>query len=263
MRFLLSLSFLLANTALSSELVLNNPLKMAFASKSIPSKLVSPFAMAHIDTTGLKTPTLPLFGENILLVVPTQNKFKAESLQNAAARQFPQSKLVTHILKVDSQVGEQPYNEAGIQGALNRTQGVLDWLSSNEGHDFLSKNAIGVALVGAIENFIWLRDESPVDYGAVVLTNATSGRVSFTFSKGVTIPEEFVREALRYGTQPNDIYDSTRHFDFQGVFGGNVTVGNVIYRHLGFAHDNWHKDFVNISRYDLLTDAVQRAQFPN
>ena len=86
-------------------------------------------------------------GNEVLLVVPTENEFKSELLQDVLNKQAARGRRV-HLLivAVDSNVGEQPYNEAGIEGAHNRIANVCIRLGTGEYDDVLLENRIGTVL---------------------------------------------------------------------------------------------------------------------
>lgn len=61
-----------------------------------------------------------LTGDNDLVIIPTKNGRKVQTIQGVKSH-----KVKFVVTPVDSEVGEQPYNEAGPQGGKNRIRNAL------------------------------------------------------------------------------------------------------------------------------------------
>jgi non-canonical (house-cleaning) NTP pyrophosphatase len=210
--------------------------------------------------TALEGPKVPHFqpcpflmsGNEILLVVPTENKRKRSIIEETARAQAPSNVAVhTVTVPVDSGVGEQPYNEAGEIGAYNRISNALDRIQGEEYASVFSDKRIGTVIVAAIENYIQTdRVERPVDYGVVVIHNATTQQTVSCVSCGVTVPPAYVGRARRFG------FDGNRNH-------GRVTVGQILAAHIsGLDKADWQKVLAGRSRYDILTQAIKSLQIP-
>ncbi|KAF2466211.1 uncharacterized protein BDR25DRAFT_395763 [Lindgomyces ingoldianus] len=192
------------------------------------------------------TPQDP-YGENILVIIPTANQFKKKAVQSRIEAQIGQdksSRIIIHQQSVDSGVGNQPYDEKGLEGAYNRIRNTLAWLNHNQG--ILEEKKIGTVLVGVIENYIQRSTDglSAVDYGVVVIYNATTGKVAGAISRGVTVPQTFLEEAEGQG------------FNDAGGKSGKVTVGEILEQNFGIDAANWHEVVCGTSRYALLEEAL-------
>lgn len=64
--------------------------------------------------------------------------------------------MVVHkvIVPVESGVGEQPYNEAGMVGAHNRINNAIHRLLGRDYKPILQSKGIGTVILMAIENYI-------------------------------------------------------------------------------------------------------------
>lgn len=97
----------------------------------------------------------PTYGNTVLLVIPTENKRKKTILEERIVDRAPAAlKVQTITVPVESDVGEQPYNDAGAAGAYNRINNVLERLNNTEYTDIFAKYTIGTVLVASIENYI-------------------------------------------------------------------------------------------------------------
>ncbi|KAL2132606.1 hypothetical protein VTI74DRAFT_3596 [Chaetomium olivicolor] len=213
---------------------------------------------------------------DVLLVIPTANKSKSALLTSHFAKTKPAHVNVVQTLTVaaDSAVGEQPYDSAGPEGAFNRVVNAVAALKSDPRViDLLGgtgQGPAGTVLVGAVENFICRRqhrpDEStvqPVDYGFVVfcrvsLAGPEAGKWEWrtAVSSGVTLPVEYWREAEGYGFEDGDE-------DVKGRKYGKVTVGEVLAANVpGVDKADWHLLLAGRSRYELLREAMERAEVP-
>lgn len=254
-----------------------------------PTTLCNP----HIPTP----PTLPSLppnptgvASNVLLVIPTANKFKTNLLTTHLAAEQARNKnelarvAVSHLtVKADSGVGEQPYDAAGPRGAFNRVVNAVRDLAAAGGKygDVLARERIGTVVVGAVENFL-LREKGKedgedgepqavvVDYGVIVLCRISlvaggsaggggdgdGGSLKWEWrtgvSKGVTAPVEYWRWAEeQYGFE-----DEARMY-------GKKTVGKVLAEHIdGLDDANWHEALAGVSRYDLLEETMAGMKVP-
>lgn len=163
-------------------------------------------------------------------------------------------------IPASSEAGEQPYDDQGILGAYNRINNSL--LELPDHLPTSGDGEVGTVIVGAVENFIHRsRDpvtnrETAVDYGAVMLYNATSGELKMGVSAGTTVPTEYWKEAETYGFEDEDGERKQ----------GKVTVGEVLAAHFEGQLDkaDWHKvlSVGKVSRYELLRDALEAVGVP-
>jgi non-canonical (house-cleaning) NTP pyrophosphatase len=205
-------------------------------------------------------PRLPLFqhhqypshGNAVLLVIPTENEPKRRLLQEAFRERAPNNVIVhTVTVSVDSDVGEQPYNEAGIIGAHNRISNALLRLDTAEYQETFKVKRIGTVIVASIESYIQTDNiDRPADYGVVVIHNATTQQTTACMSWGVTVPPAYVNRARRFG--------------FKGDLNrGRVTVGQILAAHVvGLDKADWQSVLAGHSRYDLLKDAIRQVPIP-
>ena len=191
-------------------------------------------------------------GENILLLIPTENKFKVGlSETTVRAKLKPMNRdhlLIPHVQNFDSNVGQQPYDEKGLEGACNRIRNALDWLSDNK--QILKDKNVGTVLVAAIENFIQ-RGEVAVDYGMVVVYNATLNEAAAACSEGVPVQQEFLKKAEAWG------FD-----DIKGRKCGKRTVGKILQEIFGIDGADWHEIVCGTSRYVLLRGVMEKLKMP-
>jgi non-canonical (house-cleaning) NTP pyrophosphatase len=194
----------------------------------------------------------PSHGNAVLLVIPTENESKRRLLQEAFRERAPNNVIVhTVTVSVDSGVGAQPYNEAGIIGAHNRISNALLRLDTAEYQETFKVKRIGTVIVACIENYIQTDNiDRPADYGVVVIHNATTQQTTACISSGVTVPPAYVNRA--------------RHFGFEGDPNrGRVTVGQILAAHVpGLDKADWQSVLAGHSRYDLLKDAIRQVPIP-
>jgi non-canonical (house-cleaning) NTP pyrophosphatase len=159
--------------------------------------------------------------------------------------------LHTLAIPVESDVGEQPYNEAGIIGAHNRISNALLRLDAVEYQETFRDKRIGIAIVACIENYIQTDNiDRPTDYGVVVIHNATTRQTMVCVSWGVTVPPAYVNRARRFGFEG----DPNR---------GRVTVGQILAANApGLDKADWQAVLARHSRYDLLKDAIRQLPIP-
>jgi hypothetical protein len=196
----------------------------------------------------IKPHDYPSYGDAILLVVPTENRFKRTLLESVFKARAPESKLIHSItLPVDSDVGEQPYNTAGFLGAHNRICNALKRLYEREQQSFMKEKRIGTVIVASIESYIQTDNiDRPTDFGIIVIHNATRHQTTTTLSRGVTVPPKYVDLARQRGME-----GSPDH--------GRVTVGQVLAENVpGLDKRDWQLVLAGTSRYELLKDAVEK-----
>jgi len=194
----------------------------------------------------------PSYGNTILLVIPTANEFKRKLLEDTFIAQTPDNvALRTVIVPVESGVGEQPYNNAGIIGAYNRIDNALIRLNTEQYDKTLREKNVGIVIVASIESYIQLEDvDRPTDYGIVVVYNATTQQTAACSSCGVTVPRTFVDRARRFGFEG----DPNR---------GRVTVGQILAARIpGLDKADWQTVLAGHSRYTLLKDAIKKLPIP-
>jgi hypothetical protein len=194
----------------------------------------------------------PSYGNTVLLVIPTANESKRRLLKDTFTEKAPDGVILrTIIVPVDSEVGEQPYNEAGIIGAYNRINNALIRLDTAEYDKTFRDKNIGTVIVASIESYIQVNGvDRPTDYGMVVVYNATTQQAAACSSWGVTVPHTFVDRARRFG------FDGDPNH-------GRVTVGQILAAHIpGLDKADWQNVLAGHSRYTLLKDAIKQLSIP-
>jgi hypothetical protein len=223
-----------------------------------------PVSPDETDITSDLTFDFPRFpitahGEKVLLLVPTENKFKTKVLKERVMKEVGEANLVIHQHNVDTGV-DQPYDEMGVECLVFRTKGMIRFLEENP--DFLETNAIGNVFIGVIENYIRLPESGTQnpgsqahDFGIVMLYNATTLKVAYKVSEGVPVQEKYLKEARQEG-----IVNGREK-------GGKVTYGSILKKHFaeptrelsGAEYDiskDWHLVVCGKSRYELLENTV-------
>ncbi|KAI5456100.1 hypothetical protein BGZ63DRAFT_409198 [Mariannaea sp. PMI_226] len=189
----------------------------------------------------------PTYGNDVLLVIPTNNGDKKGLLTGVIAKNLPKgSNLHVLILPAETGVGEQPYNDAGPLGAYNRVENALTQLHSDH-KEKLESWKIGTVIVASIESFIQTEGiEEPTDFAFILFYNATNGTVLTGVSDGTPVPDKaFVDFAKSLGCNNGN----KNH--------GLYTVGEVLSRHcLGIEAADWHIIVVGQSRFVILRKAV-------
>ncbi|KAK4132810.1 hypothetical protein BT67DRAFT_424801 [Trichocladium antarcticum] len=208
---------------------------------------------------------------NVLALIPTKNTHKAALIRAHLLQHKPADiRLQFRTFDADPGVGEQPYDSAGLQGAVNRCLDAARQAAA-AGVDGAGADGVGWFLVGSVENYIarpggrpwreWGGEGRPVDYGVVVfarveLDDAGAGGVwewRVGLSEGVTVPVEYWRRAEADGFE-----------DAEGRY-GKRTVGEVLAASVrGPALDkaDWHQVVAGKSRYALLKDAMEKVEVP-
>ncbi len=241
------------------HLLTNYPLHNPPSSLHLTSIIVPPLSTPlsippfHKHTFPYPSSATP---NSILLVIPTANAFKVRVLTAATTQKAPpNSKIHTLILPASSNVGEQPYNAAGLLGVYNRISNALRDLNSNLAHvSLFAEHNIGTVLVASIESYLQtdsLVDFVPTDFGTIVVHNATTGQTRACLSKGTTVDKRYVERARRFG------YESGIE-EF-----GRITAGEVMAAHMpGMDKANWHVVVAGRSRYDILEEGLEGLEFP-
>lgn len=194
-----------------------------------------------------------LDGRGVLFVIPTANKFKVQTLREAALAAAPKGSHIDFLpVPTESGVGEQPYNEAGVMGAYNRINNALQALQGEQYRSVMVNNAASTVIVASIESYIQTNNvDRPTDFGAIVIHNATTGRTTSGLSVGTTVDPVYVDRARRFG------------FEHSNPNHGRVTVGQILAAHIeGLDKANWHEVLARRSRYDMLKTAVDAMEFP-
>lgn len=194
----------------------------------------------------------PSHGNAVLLLIPTENESKWRLLQEAFRERAPNDVIVyTVTFSIDSGVGEQPYNEAGIIGAHNRISNALLRLDTAEYQETFKMKRMGTVIVASIENYIQTDNiDRPTDDGVVVIHNATTQQTTACISWGITVPPAYVNRARRFGFEG----DPNR---------GRVTVDQILAAHVpGLDKADWQSVLAGHSRYDLLKDAIRQMPIP-
>lgn len=213
-------------------------------------KIVPPYTDPNLPP--FKSYQYPSHGDAVLLVIPTENKSKTNLLEEEF-RERAINDVVVHTLAVpvESGVGEQPYNEAGIIGAYNRISNAMLRLAAVEYQEVFREKRIGKVIVASIENFIQTDNvDRPTDYGVVVMHNATTHQTTACLSRGVTVPPAYVNRARRFGFERDQNQ-------------GRVTVGQILAANVpGLDKADWQAVLAGHSRYDLLKEAIRQLQIP-
>jgi non-canonical (house-cleaning) NTP pyrophosphatase len=213
-------------------------------------KLVSPSKHPELPTFPIHS--YPTQGSTVLLVIPTENKQKTSLLRDFLVEKAPCGVTVhTIAVPVESEVGEQPYNEAGADGAYNRINNALHQLHQDKFKDLFRDQSIGSVMVASIENYIQTEDiDTPTDFGIVVIHNATKHQTTVCSSRGVTVAPEYVTRARRFGCDGDPNH-------------GNVTVGQILAARVPTLDKaDWHIVLAGHSRYELLKEATEEIYVP-
>jgi len=233
--------------------------KIIGAPRSLPLADLPPFP-AYESLRNLNPQNTP-DRNNVLLIIPTANSQKTRILLKAFSAPPTGGKLHHLVVPADSGVGEQPYDDAGLQGAHNRiANALLQTLTSSplKLDALLAEKKIGTVMAASIENYIQRQRQRPdggvdvgarpADYGVVMVHNATTGETAAVVSAGVTVPREYLEYARSFGFEEGD------------EMHGRVTVGYVLAANVpGLDLANWHAVVVGRSRYDLLEEAIEEG----
>jgi len=233
--------------------------KIIGAPRSLPLADLPPFP-AYESLRNLNPQNTP-DRNNVLLIIPTANSQKTRILLKAFSPPPTGGKLHHLVVPADSGVGEQPYDDAGLQGAHNRiANALLQTLTSSplKLDALLAEKKIGTVMAASIENYIQRQRQRPdggvdvgarpADYGVVMVHNATTGETAAVVSAGVTVPREYLEYARSFGFEEGD------------EMHGRVTVGYVLAANVpGLDLANWHAVVVGRSRYDLLEEAIEEG----
>ncbi|EAQ92093.1 predicted protein [Chaetomium globosum CBS 148.51] len=216
-----------------------------------------------------------LYGNNILVVLTSQNKRECDLLFNAARARKPNGAT---LIRIDhpgwSGVGNQAYEGAGAIGAHNKVLTALGNLLVMPQHvKFLKDNKIGSSVVGAVEDFIVrargagvdpatkeLVTNCPVDWGFVVfcrvrLAADPAFRWSTAVTQGAPVPMNHCITAGRAGYE-----DEKKTFC-------KVTIGKVIgetgpENEKSWDEADWQAGLIGKSWYAMLGDALNKVRIP-
>jgi hypothetical protein len=248
----LSLEILLLSTNMSDTLIFEHNGKRLLGQTSVPPDTTKLTRIGAFQTH-MVSPTHTC-GTNVLLLVPTENKFKTKVLEQKLRKELKGAELITRQYKVDTGV-KQPYDEMGERCLLERIEATLRYAETNT--PLFEENNIGTVVIGGIENYIRVSDsnDNATDFGIVMLYNATTRKAIHGISRGITVPDEYLLEAKQRGC-----VDSQRK-------GGRVTVGTILKerfdeparRKFGNDYDiskDWHLAVSGESRYGLLESVV-------
>lgn len=230
--------------------VMTNPLTNSIYGLEKTERIVPPQVNSILPP--FKPHHYPCHGDAILLVIPTENEFKKEILQEYFSERAPTGiRMHTITLAVDSGVGSQPYNGSGMTGAHTRLTNSLNHLDAQKYQEMFKEKRIGTVIVASIEGYIQTDNiDRPTDYGAVLVYNATTQQTTMCMSQGVTVPPAYVNRARRFG------YDGDPNH-------GIITVGQILAANvMGLDKANWHSVLAGHSRYDLLKAAIRQMPIP-
>lgn len=206
-----------------------------------------------LDLPPFKKYDFEYHGNDVLLVIPTENEDKVNTLRAWFKELKPPGvQIRIEPVKAASGVGQQPYDGEGIWGAHNRITNALDRLHSEPKLVDFESWSIGTVIVASIENFIRKTNvERPTDYGMIIVHNATTGRTDYTLSQGVTVPVPYLEHAQTFGYEDSD----GKH--------GKVTAGEVLEGNVpGVDGADWHKVVVGVPRYHILKEAMRVLENP-
>jgi hypothetical protein len=233
---------------------------------------------AHRALIQLKTlpGELPLQGSRILLVVPSKNGFKVDTLRARLAAGYeldPKTDIEVLVVPHDSGVGNQPYGlKRALKGATNRNNNTVDVLGDAEKFTALTGGApttlaafcaakdIGDIRIGSIENIFVDKGsdgqllQKGYDVGATMFYDPCAGAAptafDANFSRRVLVDRRYIDRAKSEGLS-------------QGKTENEVEVGKIIAGNVeGATNDDWHKIFCGESRYDLLREACDGVRLP-
>ncbi|KAH7131465.1 hypothetical protein B0J13DRAFT_562649 [Dactylonectria estremocensis] len=196
------------------------------------------------------------YGDGVMVVTPTGNESKMDEVSRRFAKFVQPSKLQFARMHVGSNVGEQPYDEEGLTGGFNRLNGAFDLLETPMCQTQLKDSKIGTVIGMSIESFMQLEFEGEkimraVDYAAIIVHNATTGKSDFTISEGVPMNPAYVEIARSLGFEDAE----KKH--------GKVTGGKVFAAHVpGVDHADWQAVVTGVTRYDTLRKAMDKMKNP-
>ncbi|KAK4177753.1 hypothetical protein QBC36DRAFT_125592 [Triangularia setosa] len=224
--------------------------------------------------------------KRLLVIIPSSNKSKVKLLEAHFEKNLPPNTLLSlvSLTSVSSGVGEQPYNEAGIDGAYNRIDHALIATPLEPAvRQVMLLGGITTVIYAAIESFIARPgypppapgekpSTEPVDYAYILFYNPVARVVKTGVSQGVSVPEAYYDEAQTYGfsdplgqriiaksgkgkTSPEEAQQNH----------GKVTVGEIMAANMkGLDKANWHKFLTGgkVCRYQLIEDALEKMEMP-
>lgn len=215
-------------------------------------KMVDPDSSADMSADFALTKLSGTYsGDGTLLIIATENVDKIQLLKDAASRKVTGRIAQVEAIAADSGVGEQPYNHMGRVGAQNRINSAIALSKALKDEDGLRQRNIGTVLVATVESYIRLQGDEGVDFGYILIHDATTGVSDHVISEGVPFPKAYVKIAQEGG------------FEDSACLQGKVTVGSVMakrYEKEGMAKADPHKFLCGRSRYDILRDAADRLK---
>lgn len=195
--------------------------------------------------------TFESHGEVTLVVIPTKNKSKVDEIRRKFETLVDPTKLQFIVIEADSKVGQQPYDdEEGLTGAFNRLTDAFNKLNTPENIKQMGELGIGTIIGASIESFFKLeyvggKIKSAIDYGAIIVHNATTGSTDSTISEGAPMDPAYIEIAISLG------------FDDAEKKHGKVTGGKVLAAHVpGLDHADWQGVVTGIPRYTTLRKAM-------
>ncbi|HET6346262.1 MAG TPA: hypothetical protein VFH51_15115 [Myxococcota bacterium] len=219
---------------------------------------------------------MPVQGSRMLLVVPSKNTFKVDTLNARLAAGYgldPKTEIEVLVVPHESGVGNQPYGlERALKGATNRINNTVAVLGDGEqftaltggAHttfaSFCAAKGIGDIRIGSIENIFVDKGsdgqllQKGYDVGATMLydpcAHPSATAFDANFSRRVLVDRRYIDRAKRAGLS-------------QGKTENEVEVGQIIAGNVeGATSDDWHKVFCGESRYDLLREACDGLRLP-
>ena len=215
-------------------------------SESSPSTLAEPPHCALLGDRSLYR-ARPL--HNCHYMVHTGNGSHTRIIQDWAAEQVPEPlEIYVKNVTTDTEVGAQPYNNAGQDGAYNRIRNAL---SSLAGSDIFQQKKIGTVIAVSVENFIRTDTGPPADFGLVVWHNATTGTTRTCCTEGVAVPAEHIEHARSLGS----VGDNPDH--------GKVTIGSIIANmQPDINKARWQISNAHTTRCRLLSAAMEKMPNP-
>jgi hypothetical protein len=194
------------------------------------------------------------YGNNILLLVPTNNPDKTELLKTIIKKDLEninnkEATLVTLQNDVETPAA-QPYDDMGVKCLTARTEAMVAHIRTL--NEYLEQKKIGTIVIGVVENYI--RKSDGVDFGIVMVYNVTINKRVWGVSSGVPTQKEYLEEAQQEG------------FVDDQKTGGRITYGSVLERLFGDAareenidiSANWHELVCGKPRYELLKEVIKK-----
>jgi hypothetical protein len=187
-----------------------------------------------------------------LLVIPTENKSKERSLLSAFETQKPKD-VVLHSIKVplNSGVGEQPYNEAGVTGAHDRISNASHLLKTQQyrkcEYQRGSERSL-LRLLRAIYSLITSTALPTSDWWSSI--TLLMGERQQDCHRVLLFLLLMLSEHAEFGFERNSNY-------------GRVRVSQMLAVHVpGLDKADWQGVLGGHSRYELLSEAISHLSIP-